>query len=59
LDELLKLAEKGIGQVMKAQQKRPCDQMKKLVVATHNRDKFKEMKEGLGMGLGWEMLVRF
>jgi XTP/dITP diphosphohydrolase len=32
--------------------------MKKLVIATHNRDKFKEMKKALG-DLGWEIVPAF
>jgi len=32
--------------------------MKKLVIATHNRNKFKEMSEAL-MGIGWEVLPAF
>jgi XTP/dITP diphosphohydrolase len=32
--------------------------MKKLVIATHNRNKFKEMKEALA-GVGWEVVPAF
>jgi XTP/dITP diphosphohydrolase len=32
--------------------------MKKLVIATHNRDKFKEMKKALG-DLGWDIVPAF
>ncbi|HTA77820.1 MAG TPA: RdgB/HAM1 family non-canonical purine NTP pyrophosphatase [bacterium] len=32
--------------------------MKKLVIATHNRDKFREMKKALG-DLGWEIVPAF
>lgn len=32
--------------------------MKKLVIATHNRDKFKEMQKALE-GLGWEIVAAF